>query len=534
LDPATIGVPRRIKDPGVLGHGEAIGRVYVRTARHLSGPLPLIGRATAQIPRRDDIRRHTSLGRKAYCGLPAPHGASGRRFAGTLAAIAVVPLLAFGAGSSAQTGGQLFASACGGCHDDVAHPRGLVYNAAGNAAVIQAVIARGMSVTASLADLTSIAAYLDSAKPTVATAAVAANPIATKLSIFDVIVSAAESHADWKIIQRIETVTPPKKGTVTYKVANGFARPSFATYTPFPGQSGIDTWTYRGIGPDEATSTTIRTASVMIAGGSPPNYQGLWWNYPANSESGWGVNLAHQGDTIFASWFTYDTSGKAWWLVATLDKSTSAANTYSGKLYSTRGPAFSANPWDPLAVMNNEQGAATFAFTDANNGTFRYVIGAIDQTKTITREVFGTLPTCTFGAADDPAAAINYQDLWWKKPASAESGWGINLNHQDDTIFATWFTYDVDGSPLWLVVTADKKSPGVYSGDLYRTAGARFDAFKPGDVTSKIVGTAKFTVVDGNTITFDYTVQLAGMVSAVTQSKAITREIFMAPGTTCR
>src|SRR5262249_40359129 len=40
-------------------------------------------------------------------------------------------------------------------------------------------------------------------------------------------------------------------------------------------------------------------------GGGAANYQGLWWSSPANSESGWGVNLAHQGDIIFASWFTY-------------------------------------------------------------------------------------------------------------------------------------------------------------------------------------------------------------------------------------
>ncbi len=267
-------------------------------------------------------------------------------------------------------------------------------------------------------------------------------------------------------------------------------------------------------------------------GGAAANYQGLWWNAPANSESGWGVNLAHEGDTIFASWFTYDTAGKGWWLVVTATKT--AANTYSGKLYSTRGPAFSANPWDPAAVVPTEQGTATFTFSDANNGTFHYVIGAVDQTKTLVRETFGTLPMCTFGTVADLSTATNYQDLWWNKPANTESGWGINLNHESDTIFATWFTYDLDGSPLWLVVTAPKTGAGVYSGDLYRTAGARFDAFKSSDVVPTKVGTATFTVVDGDTINFDYTVQLAGMKAPVTQRKTITREVFTAPGTTCK
>src|SRR5512137_1221642 len=52
----------------------------------------------------------------------------------------------------------------------------------------------------------------------------------------------------------------------------------------------------------------------------PANYQGLWWNSPPQSESGWGINVAHQGDKIFATWFTYDTAGDGWWLSMTADK----------------------------------------------------------------------------------------------------------------------------------------------------------------------------------------------------------------------
>src|SRR6185295_6270993 len=32
------------------------------------------------------------------------------------------------------------------------------------------------------------------------------------------------------------------------------------------------------------------------------NYQDLWYASPAGSESGWGVNFTHQGDSIFATW----------------------------------------------------------------------------------------------------------------------------------------------------------------------------------------------------------------------------------------
>ncbi|HET7260338.1 MAG TPA: S8 family peptidase, partial [Casimicrobiaceae bacterium] len=65
--------------------------------------------------------------------------------------------------------------------------------------------------------------------------------------------------------------------------------------------------------------TAVLAAKALAGGGPPPpppeaNYQGLWWASPAGSESGWGLNVAHQGNVIFATWFTYDASGKALWL----------------------------------------------------------------------------------------------------------------------------------------------------------------------------------------------------------------------------
>ena len=66
-------------------------------------------------------------------------------------------------------------------------------------------------------------------------------------------------------------------------------------------------------------ASTTTSAIDVAAAGPPLNFQGLWWNAPAESESGWGINFAHQGDVIFATWFTYDASGKAWWLSMTAD-----------------------------------------------------------------------------------------------------------------------------------------------------------------------------------------------------------------------
>ncbi len=266
----------------------------------------------------------------------------------------------------------------------------------------------------------------------------------------------------------------------------------------------------------------------------PAAYQGLWWAAPAGAESGWGINFAHQGDTIFATWFTYDAGGRAWWLSMTAVKS--AWNVYTGTLLETRGPPLNAMPFNPALVTKNAVGTGTLTFTDANNASFAFTVNGVNRTKAITRQAFGPLPTCTFGVQQALSLATNYQDLWWAAPPGAESGWGINFTHQGNTIFATWFTYHFDGSPLWLSVTASNTAPGVYAGTLYLTSGPAFDAvpFLPANVVLTPVGTATLTFANGNSATFAYTITLGTPPVAVTQTKPITRQIFQAPGTVCQ
>lgn len=284
-----------------------------------------------------------------------------------------------------------------------------------------------------------------------------------------------------------------------------------------------------GTGYDEVTglgSTDVANLLTAWSAAAAPNYQGLWWNAPAGSESGWGINFAHQGDTIFASWFTYDLSGKGWWLVMTAPKT--APGVYSGALYTTTGPAFDAMPFNPAQVVPNPVGTGTLTFSDLNDGTFAYTVNGFAQTKSITREAFAPLPVCAT-ATGSLEAATNYTDLWWAAPAGSESGWGINLTQEGSTIFATWFTYDFDETPMWLVATAPETSPGVYSGALYRTVGPAFNAvpFSPAAVVATVVGSITFTFSDGNHASFAY------LADGVSQIKALTREVFQPPGTVC-
>jgi hypothetical protein len=270
------------------------------------------------------------------------------------------------------------------------------------------------------------------------------------------------------------------------------------------------------------TVSMIAARSVMATfSGAAANHQGLWW---IPSESGWGINFAHQGDVIFATWFTYDATGKPWWLIALLDKT--ANGVYSGPVSTVTGPLFNSVPFGPTPV-ETEVGTMTATFADTKHATLAYTVNGVSQTKAIVPQEFGNLSTCVWGAQPNLALATNYQDLWWN---ANESGWGINFTHQGDIIFATWFTYDAQGKPWWLIVLLDKTADGVYSGPVSTVTGPPFDSvpWSQSPVAESEVGTATVTFADGNAATFAYT------VNGTSRSKAITRQVFTPPGTVCQ
>src|SRR5262249_40690623 len=119
--------------------------------------------------------------------------------------------------------------------------------------------------------------------------------------------------------------------------------------------------------PPAASGGQICVGPASSSGPSATSYEGLWLK---NDESGWGVNVTHQGTMLFVTWFTYDTDGTGMWLVMSNGAQTSPGN-FSGTLYRTVGPAFSANPFTSISFPANYTtvGSLSFSFTDANSGT---------------------------------------------------------------------------------------------------------------------------------------------------------------------
>src|SRR5258706_111333 len=233
------------------------------------------------------------------------------------------------------------------------------------------------------------------------------------------------------------------------------------------------------------------------------NYTALWWN-PA--ENGWGLNVSHQGNTLFGTLYTYGPDGKAvWYSMSSGVKQ--ADGSYLGSLVLTTGPAFNASPWNAGAVSATVVGQMRLAFADDGNGSLTYNVGGATVTKTITKLDFAGPPTCTWSASNR-SRSTNFQDLWWG--GLSESGWGVNVAHQGNKLFATLFTYDASGQPLWLVMSdGSKTSSATYTGALYRSTGPAFNAvpftpITPANLTQ--VGTMTFVFTDGDTATLSYTV----------------------------
>jgi hypothetical protein len=179
-------------------------------------------------------------------------------------------------------------------------------------------------------------------------------------------------------------------------------------------------------------------------------------------------------------------------------------------------------------------GTAILDFAAAGGATFNFTVNGTTMTKRIERQPLGpgALPVCTFGGGDQ-AAATNYTDLWWAAPWRSEDGWGINLTHQGDVIFGTWFTYDLDRMPMWLFVTATRTAPGVYSGQLYRTTGTPYNASSYSGFTATPVGNLTFTFANGASATMSYTVTGVGS-AVVSQTKPLIRQVLIEPGIVCR
>jgi len=107
---------------------------------------------------------------------------------------------------------------------------------------------------------------------------------------------------------------------------------------------------------------------LLLTGGlshAANNYQDWWWN-PA--QSGMGLNIGQQNDTIFVAWFNYGDDTKASFLTM---GGVLNGNTLTGPLLRNTGPVPGPN-YNPAQVKQIAVGTATITFNSNNDATLTY------------------------------------------------------------------------------------------------------------------------------------------------------------------
>lgn len=111
-------------------------------------------------------------------------------------------------------------------------------------------------------------------------------------------------------------------------------------------------------------------------------------------------------------------------------------------------------------------------------------------------------------------------DLWFNPN---ESGWGLNVAHQQEVLFVTLFVYSSNGQARWFVGPDLRSSNNsyVFTGPFYETNGPFFGGFfNPNAVGARQVGSATFTLDSVETATFRYA------IDGTNVTKSIQRQTF--------
>ncbi|MBI1777945.1 MAG: hypothetical protein HYR63_21620 [Proteobacteria bacterium] len=199
--------------------------------------------------------------------------------------------------------------------------------------------------------------------------------------------------------------------------------------------------------------TETKQVQRFAFGNAAPNWgtdvTDLWWTA---AEPDWGLALAQHGNDVFGVWYTYDTWGNSQWIVMP-NVTFSGPNSFSGTLFTTTGPGFGSNSYDPTQVAATPVGSATVNVA-GDRATFTSTVNGLMQSKTITRLPFGSgllAATCSSPAIGAvpvlfTASPIDPNAIEWISPLG-------NLNppgHALPTDHIYFYFADPDARESWV------------------------------------------------------------------------------------
>lgn len=245
---------------------------------------------------------------------------------------------------TSANGAALWGSVCTGCHSQT--PSGNQLNGAGSTATVLQHVRTTQSLMAifgpvqnlSQADLAAIAVYIRDQLP-------ANNPSTPQNTALPINVASHVTFTNqvWSAFTSVEVVTPPTKGTLS--VFTG----TTATYTPNNGESGTDSFTYRGrrssptvIGDAIQVTITVQPGAPAIT--SAPTASGTFntaFSYQitaSGSPTSFGATGLPAGFNVDAAGLITGTPGASGLTNATIS-ATNAGGTTNANLAITINPA---------------------------------------------------------------------------------------------------------------------------------------------------------------------------------------------------
>ena len=258
----------------------------------------------------------------------------------------------------------------------------------------------------------------------------------------------------------------------------------------------------------------LSLASLSATAQSTPDLVGFWYK---PSESGWGLSIQQQGTSTFAVWFTYDLQGAT--TFNTL-QCTFAGNTCAGDLSTYTGTPLSQMTGGANTTAG-KIGTGSIVVTGSNRLSLSYSIGSVNQTKADLEPqnfaVADQVPVCSLQlplaspipppGTDFRSVLTNYTDHWWG--GANASGWGLQISHQGNQVFAGWYNYNAAGKASWLTLQGVQDSANArrFTGTIFQVAAATPYPQISGPIPSSAngpVGTFEFNFTDGAKGVFSY------------------------------
>jgi uncharacterized protein (DUF1800 family) len=240
-------------------------------------------------------------------------------------------------------------------------------------------------------------------------------------------------------------------------------------------------------------------SALTTAAHAQTNQVGFWWK---SNEPGWGLSVQQQGTSTFAVWYTYNAQAKPTWYTLSC---TFNGSTCTGDLYTASGkPFYQITAGADQTATKEGSGTLTL---NGNNMNLSYTIGSVTQIKSNLERfnISSSVPTCTLQSAPR-VTATNYTDLWWGGANAA--GWGLQVTHQGDQVFAGWYAYGENREAAWITASGirDAANPKRFTGQLYQvpTGTAFTQPFAATGPKADTIGTFELSFSDGEKGTFRY------------------------------